>query len=211
MQKSELRTLIKERIKLFSESSDSVSMQAQQIFLRSTLYKNATQIFAYCSLKDEINTKQIILQATKDEKKIALPRIEQWSTKKNQMDFYFVNPNAFLKNESMFFLSNYFTKNDFGIFEPHPKLNEKVKIENDAIENTVFIVPGLAFSRQGIRLGRGMGFYDSYIENVRHTSVLKNSAFVGFCFSFQVLDFVPHEKHDQRMTHILTELGLSKI
>ncbi len=53
----------------------------------------------------------------------------------------------------------------------------------------LILVPGVAFDRQGRRLGRGKGFYDRLLAR---TPALK----VGVCFDFQLLDHIPVEAHD---------------
>ena len=49
-----------------------------------------------------------------------------------------------------------------------------------------------------MRLGRGKGFYDQYLA---HYSGIK----VGVCFSDQIVDLVPAEKHDVNLDYIVTE------
>lgn len=67
----------------------------------------------------------------------------------------------------------------------------------------LFLVPGLAFTAQGARLGRGGGFYDRLLprRSARSTAL-------GICFALQVVEAVPREPHDQRVDGIITEDGL---
>jgi 5-formyltetrahydrofolate cyclo-ligase len=53
------------------------------------------------------------------------------------------------------------------------------------------VVPGMAFTKTGARVGRGAGLYDRFLQTQPGT-LLK----VGVCFSFQVLSELPREKHD---------------
>ena len=53
------------------------------------------------------------------------------------------------------------------------------------------VLPGLAFTRTGIRVGQGAGFYDRFLE-VAHADTIK----IGVCFDFQVLPNIPREEHD---------------
>jgi 5-formyltetrahydrofolate cyclo-ligase len=66
----------------------------------------------------------------------------------------------------------------------------------------VILVPGLGFTREGGRLGRGAGFYDRLLE--RHPSALR----VGIAFSRQVRGELPEDEHDQRMDMLLTDDGM---
>ena len=68
----------------------------------------------------------------------------------------------------------------------------------DALSADLFIVPGMAFDRQGNRVGRGGGFYDRLLA---HVTVPK----IALAFDFQVLAEVPHTLYDISMTMIVTE------
>ena len=58
------------------------------------------------------------------------------------------------------------------------------------------IIPGLAFDKQGNRLGKGKGFYDKLLSNI-------NAVKVGVCFDVQIVDNVPHDDWDRKMDLIL--------
>lgn len=61
-----------------------------------------------------------------------------------------------------------------------------------------YFVPGLAFSLNGERLGRGKGFYDQYFN-------LNRGLKIGVCCTEQILENVPSEAHDAKMDFIITE------
>lgn len=61
------------------------------------------------------------------------------------------------------------------------------------------IVSGLAFDRQGHRLGRGAGFYDRFAENLHGDIVW------AVAHGFQLIDSVPVEAHDVSVSVIVTE------
>jgi 5-formyltetrahydrofolate cyclo-ligase len=64
----------------------------------------------------------------------------------------------------------------------------------------LILVPGLAFSQDRHRLGRGGGFFDRLLAG-RAKQAFK----LGVCFSFQLLDSVPTEAHDIVMDAIVTD------
>lgn len=66
------------------------------------------------------------------------------------------------------------------------------------LEPDVVLVPGLAFSRTGHRLGRGQGHFDRYLINYRGLSV-------GVCFHFQLVEGLPLEQHDCPVDYLITE------
>ena len=65
-----------------------------------------------------------------------------------------------------------------------------------------FLVPGLAFSKKGERVGRGKGFYDRTLADV---SGLK----VGVCYSYQLFAELPTEAHDIRMDVVVSDTGIT--
>ncbi|MBV8173772.1 MAG: 5-formyltetrahydrofolate cyclo-ligase [Verrucomicrobia bacterium] len=58
----------------------------------------------------------------------------------------------------------------------------------------LIVVPGLAFTSDGHRLGRGAGFYDRFLSTLPGYTVK-----VGVCFAFQLLPEIPHVDHDVKM------------
>jgi 5,10-methenyltetrahydrofolate synthetase len=60
------------------------------------------------------------------------------------------------------------------------------------------LVPGLAFSLKGERLGRGGGYYDRYLE--RYIPVR-----IALTYSALICDNIPVESHDALMDFIITE------
>jgi 5-formyltetrahydrofolate cyclo-ligase len=83
----------------------------------------------------------------------------------------------------------------FGLLEPaEPWLPPEALTQ----ANTVF-VPALAVDRRGVRLGRGGGFYDRSLVHrdlhVRLIAVIRDE---------ELVDELPCEPHDVRMTHALT-------
>jgi len=90
----------------------------------------------------------------------------------------------------------------FGLREPDPLQCPRVPL---AALECVF-VPGMAFDHEGLRLGRGGGFYDSFL------SVAPPSLpCIGLFFALQQLTHVPCAPHDQKLKTILTEDGVINI
>lgn len=69
-----------------------------------------------------------------------------------------------------------------------------------AITPTLVFVPGLAFTREGQRLGRGAGFYDRFL-----TGRGANAVKIGICFEFQIVDSLPSEPHDVVLDAVVTD------
>lgn len=87
----------------------------------------------------------------------------------------------------------------FGLREPDPLRCRRIPLaELDCV-----FVPGVAFDPDGFRLGRGGGFYDSFLSQTPPTLPC-----IGLMFSLQKVLLVPREPHDQALRSVVTEDGL---
>lgn len=68
------------------------------------------------------------------------------------------------------------------------------------------LVPGLAFDRQGQRLGRGSGYFDRLLP-----ALSEGALRVGVAPRAVVVDRLPSEPHDVAMTHLVTERGVTPV
>ncbi len=89
----------------------------------------------------------------------------------------------------------------FGLREPLAKIEHAVAPES----LDLILVPGVAFTRNGERLGRGGGFYDRLLA-----SLPAHTCKIGVCFDAQILPEFPVESHDQRVDFLATETGLQQ-
>ena len=83
-----------------------------------------------------------------------------------------------------------FIKNALNILEPE----NPIKIS----EVDVFLVPGMAFTTSGKRLGRGGGYYDKLLS--MHPNTLK----IGLTFNERIIKDIPIENHDISMDYVFT-------
>jgi len=67
----------------------------------------------------------------------------------------------------------------------------------------VVVVPGLAFTTDGDRLGQGGGWYDRFLSQVR-----SDCTSIGVCFTEQIVDALPVEAHDVVVDHVVTDRGV---
>lgn len=74
----------------------------------------------------------------------------------------------------------------------------------DPLSIDVVIVPGVAFTAAGDRLGQGGGWYDRFLDRVRPECVT-----IGVGFSPQLVASIPTEPHDVRLDMVVTETGRS--
>ena len=83
-----------------------------------------------------------------------------------------------------------FIKNALNILEPE----NPIKIN----EVDVFLVPGVAFTTSGKRLGRGGGYYDKLLS--KYPDTLK----IGITFNERIMQDLPTESHDISMDYVFT-------
>ena len=82
---------------------------------------------------------------------------------------------------------------------PHARLREPATgAWVDAASIDCLLVPGLAFTPNGQRLGRGGGYYDRTLALLPGTTTA-----LGVCFSWQIVDSLPTEPHDQTVHSVL--------
>ncbi len=80
---------------------------------------------------------------------------------------------------------------------------KEVAVPEDNVHPTwpdVVLVPGLAFTRDGHRLGQGGGWYDRFLPDVR-----EDCTTIGVCFAPQLVEALPTEDHDVRMDHVVCD------
>jgi len=142
-------------------------------------FKDAKLIMFYVSFRNEVRTEEMIEEAMASGKKIALPV----TTPKKDMKPYLV-----------FNLREDLAPGRFGIPEPKERPDRKV----NAKDIDMIVVPGVAFDREGGRIGFGQGFYDRFLNGTV-------SFCVGLAFELQVVETLPLEKYDETLDAIITE------
>ena len=90
---------------------------------------------------------------------------------------------------------SHLVESTFGLREPDPEL--AAPVDPGAAE--LIVIPGVAFTPSGMRLGMGGGYYDRFLSEVSAT-------IVGLAYEMQIVDLLPHSPHDQRVHMIVTEL-----
>ena len=177
--KLQIRNVCKKyRNNLSAEKKQQFDLILQEKFLQTEEYKNAKVLLAFVSKDIEINTELIIKQALSDGKTLALPKCKE----ENLMDFYIVDDLSQL-------MEGY-----YGLLEPNP---EKCKMLSET-ENAVCLVPGLAFDREGYRIGFGKGYYDRFLLDYKGITV-------GMCYTKCVEEALPKGYYDRPIDILITE------
>ena len=171
---------------------EEYSQKAAASFLNSSIYKNASCVAAFFSLPEEAGTLPIIARAFMDKKRVLLPRVVAGS---HAMDFYeLAAPVLGLEAQT--------ETNAWGIREPLESLPLIAK--EDIPADAAILVPGLAFAKDGRRLGRGKGFYDRYLSELlaANPSFAAQGKICGYCMAIQVAEDVPTEENDILMQEV---------
>lgn len=146
-------------------------------------YQRAGTILGYMNFGAEFASEIWIQQVLADGKKLALPRVNHHT---NQLDLYWVDN-----------LENQLAVGLWGIREPIVERCERLATLNEV---EFALLPGVAFTRDGARLGYGGGYYDKLLGCMTHPPVLAAAA-----FTLQIVEQIPQEKTDVKVGWIITE------
>lgn len=195
-EKKNLRAKVKSSLKTKFESEDFSSLSARICENVSSLKQFAASdvVLAYIPLKLEADCSILIEKAKELKKIVAVPRVVP---KTSRMDFFILNDEISLSEQ--------LEPGSFGIMEPKKNLNQFLP-DLYASKKIFMILPGLAFSKKGERLGKGMGFYDRYIESL--LKKCENVFLCGFCFESQLFEKLPSEKFDIPVDSVATEKSM---
>lgn len=141
------------------------SLELLKLLTSSKEYKEAKVIATYLAMPHEYQTGLIIKQALKDGKTVLIPK----TYPKGKMIFVEYNPKELVRSS-------------FGLLEPQSDL----AVDKSVID--LIHVPGVAFNKEGYRIGYGGGFYDRYLSDYQGYSF-------STIYACQQLDF-KEEAHD---------------
>ncbi|MDO9542124.1 MAG: 5-formyltetrahydrofolate cyclo-ligase [Kiritimatiellia bacterium] len=159
----------------------TASLTVQRKALNLAQWHNAKKICCYLAMPVEIQTDTIIKKCRADRKLLFVPAF--LSTLQKYV------PALFEPDDEV-------SLHRFNILEPvNPKWVKARKID-------LVFVPGLAFDRQGGRIGHGGGYYDDLLSQ----DSLRSACKVGLAFEFQMYDHLPLRADDVRMDIVITEL-----
>lgn len=180
--KADLRETIAARIRsLGVEDRIVLDAQIATHVTHLPFWERAVTVFGYMGIDDEVDLQAVFRAAIREGKRIALPRVE---TRDGPMTFHLVGD---------FPLS--LERHPYGFLQPPPEAPE---VQGDL--DTIVLVPGRAFDRQGRRLGRGGGYYDRFIAHTGDGPVT-----VGICYSAQVVQEVPVTDRDESVQIVVSD------
>ncbi|NUJ97650.1 5-formyltetrahydrofolate cyclo-ligase [Candidatus Gracilibacteria bacterium] len=174
--KTSIRKIIKENFLNYS----SVSREQKDLHIMSKIFehekiKTCKKVALYISQADEPNTSKVISTFFEMGKNIYIPLI-----KDKNLFFGELKKGVKLK------------KGQYNILEP-----DIFDIYDGEID--IFLVPGRAFTYDGKRVGRGVGYYDKFFSGEKY----KNAYKIGICYDFQIVPDFQEDTWDIKMDEII--------
>lgn len=182
--KAELRDKLKFARRHVVRKADKSNAILNEL-LSAPRYKLAKTILMYYPSNDEVDISSLIEIANSSGKSVALPYC---INRQGDMEFYYISSENELVN---------------GLFNLKQPNIEKCKRVTD-FKDALLLVPGIAFDKQGYRLGYGKGYYDRFMAKYNLKSI-------GLCFNSLLVDKLPINEYDKKVDYIITDKGMIDI
>ena len=150
-------------------------------------YRGARIVLAYVPMKSEVDVSLFIDRAVEDGKSVAVPDLEAGHFRIAGEDWRLHLME--LPNRTMTLGGC-----------PLLNLNDRNSIVHSA--KGVILVPGLAFTESGTRLGRGAGYYDQLLAMMEQSG-FSDFTSIGICRSSQLVEELPRQPHDMTVSMVL--------
>ena len=154
-------------------------------------YRNASHVLAYIPLRGEIDVSLLLDRAIMDGKTVAVPDTD--------IGVFRIVGDGW--RDDLVRLSNStFTTGSYGVLNIID-INSRI----GTVEKTkgIILVPGLAFTEFGTRLGRGAGYYDQLLHLIENSGSLDFTS-IGICRKSQLQDDIPQQPHDAIVRMVIT-------
>lgn len=177
MEKSEIRKIIASRKRQHTEQElRELSLATVSRLMLSQQLQAAKTVLLYYSIHGEVDTHEMVETLYRQGKNVLLPRVKD----EYSMDLVLYTGRDSLKPAG-----------SFHILEPQ---GEPYTLYNNI---DVAVIPGIAFTKNGKRMGRGRGYYDRLLP------LLSKAYKIGICFPFQIFEDIPTDSHDFLMDEVI--------
>lgn len=173
------------------DNKDEMSRIICDRFIAHPAYRQAKTIMWYNHCRSEVRTQPALLRELATGKRIVIPYCTKDEHGYNKLGLWWLEDFAEL------------APGMWGILEPPEQRRGEEGKEISSEQLDCVMVPGVAFDRNGGRLGNGAGYYDRLLKGVRADAVL-----IGVCFESQLIEQVAMESHDVPMDIVITEKTL---
>jgi len=183
-QKKQIRQgILAARGELPSDTRAIYDAAITQRLLQLPEYRQAGTVLGYMNFGSEYACELWVAQVLADGRRLVLPKVNRHT---NHLDLYRVDDPE-----------NQLEAGLWGIREP---IVERCEQLNDINEVEFALLPGVAFCREGARLGYGGGFYDKLLADVP-----PHTALVAAGYALQIVARLPQEATDVKVGWIVTE------
>jgi 5-formyltetrahydrofolate cyclo-ligase len=168
------KAALRKRMRMVRDMVDDHLMRSVQLWAKVAEldeYRRASSVMAFVGFSGEPDTDPLFARLSVEGKRLLLPRVEPSGIVAVDGDAPWV-------------------ASKFGVSEP-------IGLPVDLSEIDLVIVPGLAFTVAGDRLGYGQGYYDRFLPTVSAPSV-------GVCFTEQLVDEMPLTERDVRVGTVVS-------
>lgn len=183
MKQSIRKSIIAQREQLPVDLRATRSAAIAARLLQMPEYRQAEAVLGYMNFGAEFASLLWVERALADGKRLALPKVNRHT---NHLDLYWVED-----------LESQLAAGLWGIREPVVERCERLHNLNEV---EFVLLPGVAFTRDGARLGYGGGFYDKLLAGMAQRPIL-----VAAAFALQIVDTLPQEANDVKIEWVITE------
>jgi len=173
------RRILALRDKLEPETRERHSAALRRVLGDLASYRSAKTVHLFVPFGSEVDTRPILEELWARQVRTVLPRVAA----NRQLDHLAVTGSEELKP---------------GAWEIPEPVATCPAVDPSQVE--LILVPGVAFDRQGGRLGYGGGYYDRFLAACPAPRI-------ALAFALQIVDEVPRESHDLLVDDVLTEQG----
>ena len=188
-EKKKLRTYyLTARKGLSQQEREQKSMAVCGHLLKRKEMENAAMVMLYVNMGAEVITRPLIKKLLEEKKRVVVP-------------YCITTGGHELRGAEIHHWEDDLIIGKHNVPEPREELRKHF-FKSDL---EVIICPGVAFDPQGGRLGRGKGYYDTFLRELRGTIPM-----IGLAYDCQLMkESLPFEYHDVPMDVVITETGVA--
>jgi 5-formyltetrahydrofolate cyclo-ligase len=184
--KSAIRRQLREILKAMTEADrQAKSLAATALLTASPEFAAARIVMLYLSNPQELDTAPLALKCWQSGKTVVVPKVS-WDQRR-------------MMPVEITSLQTHMTTTGPGVREPVGGQPMPVNLLD------LVIVPGLGFTTDGHRIGRGMGFYDRFLAQPDFIGVS-----CGMGFEEQIIPQMPVLDHDIPLSMLCTDRGIRR-
>jgi len=162
---------------------DELSRLIWEQLIAQPEYVAAGTLMVYLNLPGEVRTQPYLPVITEQGKQIVIPYCLG-----NELELFRLGSPSELETGML------------GIPEPRSELRLLAEKRVEVSRVDLIIVPGVAFDRQGARIGRGKGYYDRLLRRAR-----PDAPAIGLAFECQLFPILPMLPHDVHVDKVITD------